>query len=155
MIDAVLEKVDQECIRKTRLGKEGCKISLDNVPRPRLVVDLDKLSCACIENQTRCDYLFIFEPPEQLGWIVPIELKKGEPKVGEVERQLQGGADVAASLVPRGVDIKFCPVVASGEGVSKGQRRNLKDIFIRFRGKAEPVRRIAAEVRFMRRLSNE
>ena len=142
MIDAVSEQVNQECIKKNRLQKSGCKVSLDNAPQPRLIIDLDKLNCAYIENQARCDYLFIAEPSEQPNWIVPIELKKGQPKVREVERQLQAGAEIAASLVPRDIDAKFCPVVASGEGVSKNQRRNLKDIFIRFRGKTEHVRRI-------------
>ena len=142
MIDAISEQVNQECIRKKGLQKEGCKVSLKNAPQPRLVIDLDKLSCVCTENQTKCDYLFIAEPSEQPNWIVPIELKKGQPKVKEVERQLQAGAEIAASLVPRGIDAKFRPVVASGEGVSKNQRRRLKDILIRFRGETEPVRRI-------------
>lgn len=142
MIDAVKDNVNPECIRKRGLKKEGCSILLDNIPQQRLIIDLDILSCPSIENQTRCDFLFMAEPPGELGWIVPIELKKGQPKTSEVERQLQTGANVAEALVPKDVDVKFCPVVASGEDVSKGQRRTLKDIMIRFHDQTEPVRRI-------------
>ena len=145
MIEAVLKKVDQGCIRRKGLGKDGCNISLNNAPRPKLVLDLDKLSCACIKNQTRCDYLFIAEPSEQPNWIVPIELKKGRPKIKDVAGQLQAGANVAASLIPENIDAKFCPVVASGEGFSKNDRQNLRDILIRFRDKTEAVCRIRCD----------
>lgn len=143
MIDVIKKNVNQECIKEMKLRKNGCGISLNKLPQQKLIIDLDKLNC--LENQTRCDFLFIAELPEKSGWIVPIELKQGEPRVSKIEQQLQAGAKVAETLVPRDANVKFCPVVASGEGVSKRQRRTLRDISIRFRDQTKAVRRIRCE----------
>ena len=50
-----------------RLRKEGCKVSLNDAPEPRLIVDFDKPGSPLGQNQTRCDYLFVADSGECVG----------------------------------------------------------------------------------------
>ena len=93
---------------------------------------------------TRCDFLFVGSVDDSdEEWVSPIELKEGNVRASEIERQLQAGADAAAQLVPSGADVYFRPVVASGR-IHKDEQRKLRSDSskIRFRGQSEIIYRI-------------
>lgn len=133
----VRDRVSQECLT-TRCQKEGCKVSLPSNARfpdrqlPFVVIDMDHSESPALEGSKRCDFLFIGEY-KNLDWVVPLELKKGQPTVSEIVPQLQAGASIADEIVARDAEIKFRPVAAYG-GELKRHQLNL------FRNKANRVK---------------
>ncbi len=144
LLKCVLTKVNESCIVKARINKEGCRVSLRDAPAPRLIVDFDKNGSPLGSDQVRCDYLFIAEDSSGVGWVCPMELKRGRFHTSKVVRQLQAGAQVAEQIVPQNTLTKFRPVAAFGRGINIAERDALKrkSAMISFRGSLEPVRLI-------------
>ena len=144
LVKTVRSKVDPRCLVNCKMGKDGCKISMAGAPNDNLIVDFDKLGSPFGPNETRCDYLFIADGKKNNpGWVVPLELKRGGLKAGEVVKQLRAGACAAERLVTRNEVVIFRPVAASGSRhkavISKLKKRCN---YIRFHGHAEPIRLI-------------
>ena len=141
LVKSVRDKLDTRCLVEGRLLKEGCRVSMTGVTGPRLVVDFDKPGSPQRPDAPLCDYLFIAEGEKGLGWIAPLELKRGRLHAGQVIRQLREGAAAAERLVPEGESIKFRPVAASSS-TPKAERNRLrnKNNRIRFHGRMEAVR---------------
>ena len=100
--EKVREKVaDERCIVR-RCRKEGCSVSLEKAPIPRILLDLDRPGVPFLSpNDSRCDYLFIGGPGESdKAWVAPMELKKGDIKATTVVNQLRAGAEFAERLIP-------------------------------------------------------
>ena len=144
--NAVRDRVSQECLT-TRCQKEGCKVSLPSVgripvgQRPYVVIDMDHSKSPAPEDSKRCDFLFIGEYDSQ-DWIVPLELKRGQPTVSEIVPQLQASASIADRIVSRDAEIKFRPVAAYG-GELKRHQLNLfrnKANRVKFRNQREGIR---------------
>ena len=139
LVEAVGKKVDGACVTG-RIKKDGCSISLNGAPQPRLIIDFDKLP-SLRQDQKRCDYLFVAEVDEGSGWIVPLELKRGRLHADEAVRQLQAGARAAEGLVPSGAQVRFRPVaVARSKPKAERNRLKSKGSRVRFHGRAEVVR---------------
>ena len=114
LVEDVTAKVNESCI-VSKMKKNGCKVSLEDAPEPRLIIDFDKPGSPLGEGETRCDYLFVANGEKCVGWIAPLELKKGRLKADKVARQLQAGAKkVAEELVSQNQKVEFCPTVAFG-----------------------------------------
>ena len=141
VVDVVNKKVASGCIVSGKLNKRGCKVSLRNIPKVRLIVDFDKPNAPLGPSQTRCDYLLIAEVEGEVGWVVPLELKGGRLDADEVAWQLQAGASAAELLVPPKEQVKCMPVVAYGN-ISKYERNRMKNKCnkIRFRSSLIEVR---------------
>ena len=58
LVQRVRARVDDRCIA-TRIRKQGCSVSLDGAPAPRVIVDFDKLGSPLGPSDQRCDYLFV------------------------------------------------------------------------------------------------
>ena len=86
---------------------------------------MDNCESLVSKNETRCDFLFIGENKSR-DWVVPLELKKGQPTVREIVPQLQAGALIADGIVPRNAIVKFRPVAAYG-GELKRHQLNLSE----------------------------
>ena len=140
LVEAVGKKVDGACVTG-RIKKDGCSISLNGAPQPRLIIDFDKPGSPLGPDQPRCDYLFVAEVAGGPGWIVPLELKRGRLHADKAVRQLQAGARAAEQLVPSGAQVRFRPVAVAGS-TPKDERNRLKGKGgkIRFHGRAEVVR---------------
>ena len=132
--------IDRGCLVNGGLNKSGCKVSMKGAPSPRLIVDFDKPGSP-LQDQTRCDYLFVAEDDEGPGWVAPLELKHGRLRADEVVRQLQAGACAAEGFVPSDKHARFRPVAVSGS-TPKAERDKLKSkgSRVRFHGHAEAVR---------------
>ena len=141
LVEAVRKNVDESCVA-IRIEKDGCMISLNGAPKPRLIIDFDKPGSPLMQVQKRCDYLFVAEAPDNPGWVVPLELKSGSVDASEVVKQLQAGASTAEKLVPDKMAVKFRPVAAFRGGIHKAERNKLKSNQVRFRQCSESVRLI-------------
>ena len=123
--NAVRAKVSEECLT-TKCQNEGCKVSLPSNgrspdrQRPYVVIDMDHCESPAPQDGIRCDFLFIGECKSQ-DWVVPLELKRGQPTVSEIVPQLRAGASIAEGIVPSGLDIKFRPVAAYGGELRRHQ----------------------------------
>ena len=139
LVDAVRDRLCERCLVK-ECDKNGCSVSLNGVPQPHLVIDLDGPNSPVGQRQKRCDYLFVADKCNR-GWVVPMELKNGEMKVSKVIGQLQAGADVAQKLVSHGSAISFRPVAVVRE-FRKGARDKLREreSEVSFRGRSERIR---------------
>ena len=140
LVETVRGKVESTCVINRGLRKEGCVVSLRDAPKPRLIIDFDKPGSPLGKHQTRCDYLFVAEVPNKLGWVVPLELKKGRLDASGVVGQLKAGASAAEELVPDTVTVNFRPVVASGGNKAERAELRLVRNKVRFHGTAEYVR---------------
>ena len=98
------DSLSQEC------EKQGCEVSLTDVPHPFLLIDMDLDPLA---RGSRCDYLLVGEDaaPQHDLYVVPMELKSSGFNAQAVSKQLAGGAKVADHRVPK-VRCRFVPVVA-------------------------------------------
>ena len=140
LVENVRDRLDDRCLVKGGLRKEGCKVSLAGAPTPQLVIDFDQPGAPLSQDATRCDYLFVADSADGVGWIAPLELKKGQLHAGDTARQLQSGASAAEKLVHPNQPVRFRPVAATGS-VSKAERKLLKAPRnrIRFHQQIEPV----------------
>ena len=141
-VEAVRRKIDDSCIEDGSLRRKGCEISLEDAPRPHVVIDFDKAGSPLSKSRIRCEYLFVADRAGGGGWVVPMEFKSSRMRVSKVAKQLQAGARVAERLVPKQSPISFHPVAVLHEGINKRQRQDLKqrDNAVGFRGCREPVR---------------
>ena len=148
LANAVRASVSEECLT-TRCQKEGCKVSLPSSgrfpdrQRPYSVIDMDHSESPVPQDGQRCDFLFIGECKSQ-DWIVPLELKRGQPTVSEIVPQLRAGASIAEEIVPSGEKPKLRPVAAYGGELKKHQWNLFKDKAnrVKFRNQREGVRLI-------------
>ena len=87
-------------------------------------MDCEQLSIP--RSQERCDYIFV-GTHEGRKWIAAVELKRGNIEVGEVQKQLQAGAEFAESrLSIQQTQLGFRPVAAYGGRLHKSQSAELK-----------------------------
>ena len=124
----------------SNINKKGCRVLLDKVVRPYLIVDLDHKNAPLGSNDPRCDYLFFADDTDQKSsWVVPIELKGGGFKASEVFKQLQAGAKIAEKFVAKNLSSKFCPILFSGE-VNKYERDKMREKKVKFHNHREFIR---------------
>ena len=115
-------------------SRDGCRVSLRDVPRERVVVDADKAFEAHECRGRRCDFiLFVLGGGGNLV-VVPIELKSGGVDVSDALEQLQEGAAFAERIVPKATGAACRPVLFSGGSIHPADRRKLNRRKIRFRG---------------------
>ena len=125
------------------MDKEGCSVSLDGAPVPRLIVDLDKPGSPLGPTVVRCDYLFVADDATA-DWVSPLEYTRGQFRTSKFVPQLRAGAQAAEQLVPRNAAVNFCPIAVFGGGLHRAEQRRLKQPSnrVRFHGKSEPLRLI-------------
>lgn len=102
--------------------------------RESTFIDLDRCTSLVAEDMSCCDYLFFGS--NTLGDLVaPIEVKARNVDSDLVERQLQGGADVADKLVPDNrTDFIFRPILVS-RALDKRDKIELRKKRVTFRNR--------------------
>ena len=111
----------QEAIHRLPLKKEGCRLLKDKLPRPNVIIDLDKIETA--DDSKRADFLFASD--DSGGWIISIEMKRGAPDVQKSVEQLQAATNIAEEWTSV-VDVQnFRAVLVSGS-LPKAQRTLLR-----------------------------
>lgn len=140
---AVREGTDKRC-HVTACTEPGCSLSLQKVPEPFLLLNLEHPSAPVARSAPRCDFLFVGIEEDRGEWVVPIELTSGAARVSKFLPQLRAGADIANRILPKDARLKFRPVAAYGGELRRSERDNfLKQAnHVVFRNRATPVKLI-------------
>ena len=125
LTEIVETALDERCQRK-RCQKRGCRLGLPVLTKAseegrgrQLLIDLDCRYLAIGGDETICDFLYITDN----NLVVVIELKGGDTKITDAQRQLQAGAQFAERLIGSfGAQVQFRPVLGHG-GRLRGQGR--------------------------------
>ncbi|MDE0315724.1 MAG: hypothetical protein OXM61_12535 [Candidatus Poribacteria bacterium] len=119
--------------------KEGCRVSMDNIPSERVVLDVDLAFPADRALTNQCDFVLFYIDTAQSKLVgVPMELKNGDVKASVVAAQLQDGARIVDNFTTRNIEIELIPVLIH-DGIHKAQSERLKVSRIRFRGDRIPI----------------
>ena len=114
-------------------SRDGCRVSLEGVPRERIVVDADRAFTAHNTPGKRCDFiLFVLEDDRRI-FAAPIELKSGRVDVSDASEQLQGGAAFAERFAPKGSGVVCRPILFHGKRIDRNDLSKLNRTKIRFR----------------------
>ena len=120
----------------------GCQVDMTDVPRQRIVIDVDLAFKAHRRTGKRCDRILFYVDAEANRLVVVlIELKSGTFKAPDVAEQLQGSADFVSDFIPRDLITTCIPIVFHGKGIHPAQRPRLKNLKVRFRNQEFSVMR--------------
>lgn len=130
----ILDRIPRGCVFRKRARVGTCRIVVPTHIREPIFIDLDKCKSLVAEDMSCCDYLFFgSNTPGDL--VAPIEMKARNVDSDLVERQLQGGADVADKLVPENhTDFIFRPILVS-KALDKRDKIELRKKRVSFRGR--------------------
>ncbi len=121
-------------------GSSNCRTDTDNVPRERVVVNVDLAFKAHGETGKHCDrILFYISPTENYLVVALIELKSGTFKASDVGDQLRNSAKFVHNFVPQNCEIICVPILFHGPGNHKSQFNKLRREKINFSGKPIPI----------------
>ncbi len=120
-------RVDEDSLTDSCSG-EGCAVDMTDIPDERVIVLVEhEFEFRKMEGR-RCDrLLFFISTPENILFIVPIELKSGKIRASRGIRQLLGGVKLADYLVPETNDFEIIcrPVLFSGNVIHPQQYKRL------------------------------
>ena len=124
----------------TSYTKEGCRVSMANIPSARVVLDVDLASPTGRADTNQCDFVLFYVDTAQNSLVgVPMELKRGDVDASEAIAQLQEGARLVDNHTPRDVEMDLVLVLVHGGSMHKSQRNRLRTARIRFRGEEFPI----------------
>ncbi len=131
-LQIIQERIDNRCNSKPcgcvvgTCSKSGCRLTLKDLPKDRVFVDMDR-NCYLVNNKSkRCDYLFFCcDSSRGVTWVAAIELKKGRAVASEVVPQLIAGARLATQIVSqiKGVDLYM---IIAFQGIRNVERNELR-----------------------------
>ena len=136
VLDAIRKQVGEENLTNS-CSSDGCHVDMTDVPRERIVVDVERVFQVNQKKGKRCDRMLLYVDEKLV--VVLIELKSGNVDATEVFRQLQSGADFAGELVPKDIETTCIPVVFHGKRIHDAQLRKLKRNEVRFLRQTFPI----------------
>ena len=118
-------------------GGEGCRVYLTDIPKERVVINVEKEFDARGESRKRCDRLLFYGNKNTLV-AVPIELKSGKADESDVREKLENSLKFAATLAPdrKGSgETVYVPVLFHGRGINWTNPRSRRQFTVNFQGK--------------------
>ena len=132
VLDGIRSRVGEENLSNS-CGRDGCQVSMEDVPSPRIIVDAERAFPAHEMSGKRCDYvIFFINASGDILFTVPIELKSGGVDASEVSEQLQRGADLAVRVAPKTFKSVCHPILFHGRSIHPKQRKTLNRSKVRF-----------------------
>ena len=120
--------------------KEGCRVSMANIPSERVVLDVDRAFPTDRADTNQCDFILCYiQSPQNSLTGVPMELKSGNVDASEAVAQLQEGARIIDRYTPNDIEMHLIPVLVHGGSIHRNQRNRLRTSRIRFRGEEFPI----------------
>ncbi|MDE0469389.1 MAG: hypothetical protein OYL97_20245 [Candidatus Poribacteria bacterium] len=120
--------------------KEGCRVSMANIPTNRVVLDVDLAFPTDKAETHQCDFVLFYIDTTQSSLIgVPMELKRGDVDASEAVAQLQEGARIVDNCTLNDVDVNLVLILVHGGSIHRTQRNRLRTSRIRFRGTEFPI----------------
>lgn len=141
LVDQIKKNLSEDCLKigERALVKENCSVSLKGAPTPFFSIDMDNKQAPIKPNETRCDYIFIGGTEDV--FLVPLELMNGQPDTTKIVRQLQAGANIAATrIIPKRAQVHFRPIAFCGGKFRRVETRRLSQRTILFRGKCFDIK---------------
>ena len=114
--------------------RNGCEVSMIDVPRDRVIVDADLAFLAHDQQGERCDFVVFFVSADRNLYAVPIELKSGGIPVAKTVRQLRKGAEFADRFAPEDPSPVCRPILIHGHPLTFRDRKRLNRLKVAFRG---------------------
>ena len=154
--------IPEECF-VNECESEGCAIAMDWQRKDFLLLDIDcyqKSKKIC--RGKRCDFCFIgVNSLKSLVFLAPIEIKQGRPRISHVVEQLKSFTQRLEQMFParsqygRALQIRFRPIVVSGQGLHRRDGAKLKhrNNQVKFRGRSYSVLRARCGDRLSRLVS--
>ena len=137
-----LEKIRQQVAdnEATSYTKEGCRVSMANLPSERVILDVDLAFPTDKARTNQCDFILFYIDTDQRSLVgVPMELKGGNVDASEAIAQLREGARIVDNFAPSGIRISLILVLVHSDGLHKAQYERLRTSRIRFRGEEFPI----------------
>ena len=120
--------------------KEGCRVSMANIPSERVVLDVDLVFPIGRADTNQCDFVLFYIDTAQDSLIgVPMELKRGDVNASEAVAQLQEGARIVDGCTPNDVEMNLVLILVHGGSMHRSQRNKLRTARITFRGEPFPI----------------
>lgn len=115
-------------------SRDGCEVSLENVPNDRVIVDVDLAFPALEITGERCDFV-VFIGDNGTGLVaVPVELKSGNLEIAKLVRQLRRGARFVETIVKISSPPVCRPILIHGRPLSDKNRKRLNRLKVEFMG---------------------
>ena len=126
--------------KATSYVKEGCRVSMADIPSERVVLDVDLAFPPNKAKTNQCDFvLFYIDAAQNCLAGVPMELKRGDVDASEAAAQLQEGARIVDNCTPNDVEMNLVFVLVHGGSMHRSQRNLLRTSRIKFRGEEFPI----------------
>ena len=128
-----------------RCKHRNCEAALGDVTARRKLFDADAAMRKAGITSKKCDcFLFLTGGDHQELLFVPIELKSGKAKVGDVVKQIQASADFVASRCSRVARndwhrTKFVPLLVYRSSSSTRQFVQFRQLSVKFLGRESIV----------------
>ena len=143
-LNKIRRQVGEENLTNSCSGKD-CGVYMDDVPRERVIVDVDLAFEAHGETGKHCDrILFYLSTTDSTLVVVLIEHKGGTfDSATDVANQLQGGADFAKDKIKDIISVDMettcVPVLFHGSGSHQSQFKKLRRQKIQFGNRKFPI----------------
>ncbi len=151
----IQEQVSPDSLTNSCSG-DRCTVHLDDIPRKRVVIDVEKEFDARGESGKRCDRMLFYGNDAKKTFIaVPIELKSGKAKESEVREKLENSLKFAATIAPtrkESGETVYVPVLFDGRGINQTNPKSRRQLTVIFQGK--PVRVLIGRCGRERNLAN-
>ena len=121
-----------------KCGGEKCKVYRADIPKERVVINVEKEFDARGESGKRCDRLLFYGNKNTLV-AVPIELKSGKANESDVREKLENSLKLAATLAPdrkESGETVYVPVLFKGRGINWTNPRSRRQFTVNFQGKS-------------------
>ena len=121
---------------------ERCTVHLDDIPKQKVVIDVEKEFDVRKDKRKRCDRMLFYGNDSKKTFVaVPIELKgRGKGEESQVLEQLKNGLEFAAALVKGLKNTVYVPIVFTKSGIRwTNPRHQNKGLAVNFQGKSVPV----------------
>ena len=121
-------------------GGEGCKVYRTDMPRQKIVINVEKEFESRKDSRKRCDRLLFYRKKDIL-YAVPIELKgRGKGDESQVLEQLKSGLEFASTLMQDLKEPVYVPIVFTKNGIRETNPRHQKrELKVKFNGKTLTV----------------
>ena len=141
-VETVRTKTNAQC-HATTCRDGSCSLSLEDVPKPSVLINLEHEAAPVKKKQARCDYLFVGgSDDEKRPWVAPVELTASAARVSKFLPQLRAGAEIANKLLPQDVQVRFRPVAVYGGELKRIERDDFlkRANHVVFRRKLVPIK---------------
>ena len=126
----------------TSCYEEGCRAYLTDIPRQKVVINVEEEFDSRGDSRRRCDRLLFYENAGKNTFVaVPIELKGGKANESEVREKLENSLKFAASIAPdrrTSGETVYVPVLIHERSINWTNPRH-RHLTVNFQGKTLTV----------------